>query len=56
MRPAVSFSGTPKSKWLGGIGGGQASEILIEVFPEFLEALALPEMELAKSLGTTVRA
>ena len=33
-----------------------ASKILIMVFPEFLEALAFPKMELASGLGTAVRA
>ena len=41
---------------VGGVGGGKASEVFIKVFPKFLEALALPKMELAKSLSTTVRA
>jgi hypothetical protein len=41
---------------VGGIGGGKASKILILVFPEFLEALALSQMEFASGLGTTVRA
>ena len=46
----------PQEKVVRGIGGTKASKILIMVFPELLEALALPKMELACGLGAAVRA
>ena len=48
--------GDPNEKVGRGMGGAKASEIFIKVFPELIEALAFPKMELAMGLISTVRA